>query len=61
MSRMDHARYKYLRENVDAKLTDDEIEQGYVFCCNWDGLLIHKDDLEAESCKCLEEYRESKK
>jgi hypothetical protein len=53
--RMSHGRYKELMNDPEGKLTDDEIEQGYVFCCAWGGLLIHKDDLEANVCTCLEE------
>jgi len=50
---MDRARYEFLMKNPDAKLTDDEIAEGYFFCCTFDGLLIHKDDIEAECCGCL--------
>lgn len=42
-------------ECSEATLTDDEIEQGYVFCCEWDGMLINKNDPEAECCHCLKE------
>ena len=56
--RMSHGRYKDLMSDTNAKLTDDEIADGYVFCCNWDGLLLHKDDPEADRCTCFEENKE---
>jgi hypothetical protein len=56
--KMTHDRYVELMEDELAELTDDEIEYGYLFCCEWDGLLIHKDDLEAEACACLMETQE---
>jgi hypothetical protein len=33
-------------------LTKEEAEEGWHFCWDWDGLLIHKDDPEAECCTC---------
>ena len=49
---MDKKRYKYLNTSYLAMLTSQEIEEGWHFCWDWDGLLIHKDDPEAESCTC---------
>ena len=46
-------RRKELSDNFDLTLTKDELDQGYRFCCEWDGLLINKGDPEAESCTCL--------
>jgi len=46
-------RRKELNDNFDLKLSQEEITQGYRFCCEWDGLLIHKSDREAECCLCL--------
>ncbi len=37
---MDDARYR--EAYLEGKLTDAEVEQGWFFCCEWDGLLIHK-------------------
>lgn len=48
-------RRQYLMRNTEADLTLAEIAEGYRFCCEWDGLLIHKSDLEAEFCTCLKE------
>lgn len=55
--KMTHERHKELMNDPESSLTDDEIEEGYVFCCNWDGALIHKDDIEAAACVCLLETR----
>lgn len=52
---MNESRYNELVEDVSLKLTKEEIEEGWVFCCEFDGLLIHKDHPEAEYCLCLEE------
>ncbi len=46
-------RRKELNDNFDLKLSQKELDQGYRFCCEWDGLLIHKDDPEAGCCLCL--------
>lgn len=45
-------RRKELMDNIDMDLTQEEADEGYRFCCEWDGLLIHKDDMEAEFCTC---------
>lgn len=46
-------RFRYLSENMDAKLTSEELVEGYFFCCTFDGLLINKSDEEAKYCACL--------
>jgi len=48
-------RRKELNNNFDLKLTKEELDQSYRFCCEWDGLLIHKDEPEADCCHCLKE------
>ncbi len=50
---MDRARYEFLMKNYDEKLTQTEIDEGFFFCCTFDGLLIHKTDEEAKYCGCL--------
>lgn len=50
---MNRTRYVELTTNCDLDLTLEENKAGWVFCCEWDGLLIHKDDPEAECCTCL--------
>ena len=37
----------------ETELTDDEIEEGWHFCWDWDGLLIHPDMPESQSCNCV--------
>jgi len=49
---MTRERFEYLHTHHDAKLTPEEIAEGYFFCCTWDGMLIHKSDREAECCSC---------
>lgn len=49
---MTGTRYKELRNNLDLRLTQEEIDEGWHFCADWDGLLIHKDHPESESCSC---------
>jgi len=46
-------RRRELEADYSLRLTPEEVEQGYRFCCEFDGLLIHKDDFEAEYCDCL--------
>lgn len=53
---MDMKRYSELNRDMDAKLTPEELAEGYWFCgCEWDGLLIHKDDMEAKYCGCYQD------
>lgn len=54
-SPMTPERFNFLQRNPDEKLTAEEIEEGYFFCCTWDYLLIHKNDPEAKCCTCLKE------
>lgn len=44
------------REGRD--LTEAELASGWFYChCEWDGLLIHESDPEAEVCGCLTKRR----
>lgn len=49
---MNKERYVELERNVELKLTKEEIDEGWFFCCDWNGMLIRKDDPEAECCSC---------
>jgi hypothetical protein len=49
---MTRERYMELQYGKDAKLTPEEIAEGWFYCCEWDGLLIQKGDPEAECCTC---------
>ena len=51
---MDKKRYNELMTNLELKLTEEEIKEGWHFCCEWDGLLIHPNDPEYECCSCLD-------
>ena len=52
---MTEERYFELCNNMEMKLTAQEILDGYYFCCEWDGLLINKDDPEAAACTCVKD------
>jgi hypothetical protein len=51
---MTKERYRELQRNMESRLTPQEQNDGWIFCnCEWDGMLIHKSDPEAECCSCL--------
>lgn len=52
---MTRERHEELERNANLCLTAREVEQGYRFCCEFDGLLIHHTHPEAMSCGCLRE------
>lgn len=45
-------RKRELEADESLQLTSEEVAEGYHFCMDWDGMLIHKDDPEAECCTC---------
>lgn len=49
---MTYKRYKELNADFTLELTDEEVDNGWHFCYDWDGLLIHKDSPEATVCTC---------
>lgn len=55
---MDINRMRELELN-DGELTKEEIEEGWHFCIEWDGLLIKRGDPEAECCNCFEKEKEN--
>lgn len=56
---MSHRRKYVLNSDMDARLTPDELQHGYHFCNDWDGLLIGPEDKEFECCTCtLRRYKE---
>jgi len=46
-------RYKELMDSEAILLTDEEIDQGWHFCADWDGLLIGPEMEEQKTCTCL--------
>ena len=53
---MTESRYEELRADLTLKLTPEEIKRGWFFCCDWDGMLLHKSDEEVKCCcSCLKE------
>lgn len=57
---MTEQRYRQLMDavcrdgEVETSLTPEEVAAGWHFCwAEWDGLLIHESDPEAECCSCL--------
>lgn len=49
---MNKERYEELMYDEGLSLTEEEKLEGYHFCWDLNGLLIHKDDLEASRCNC---------
>jgi len=53
---MTQERWNYLMQPFDGDesvmLTAQELDDGWHWCDEWDGLLIHSDDREFEHCKC---------
>ena len=54
---MNNERYRYLIENVEAELTEEEIKQGWHFCPDWDLMLIHPNMPESDCCSCFKEEK----
>jgi hypothetical protein len=46
-----HSRLSSL-ELGEGELTKEEIEDGWHFCCDWDGMLIHPELPEGDCCNC---------
>lgn len=56
---MKFERRQALERSATLNLTPEEIAEGWIFCiCEWDDMLIHKDDPEAQFCHCLEKRLE---
>ncbi len=51
-------RWRHLNKTGEA-LTPQEIAAGWHYCHDWDGLLIHPGDPEAECCSCRPEADQS--
>lgn len=49
---MTRERYRQLMGDQSLKLTPEELAEGWHFCPDWDFLLIHESDGEAEGCTC---------
>ena len=50
---MDKERYKSLCIGDSDKLTEEEIRQGWIFCCELDYALVNKNDKHIKSiCLC---------
>jgi len=47
---MDKERWRYVMGNYDAKLTEDEVKEGWHFCYEWDSLLVGPGMPEGEVC-----------
>lgn len=57
---MNRERYDEINKDLDAELTEDEMAEGWFFCCEFDGLLINKESLEATVCTCHKDDRDEK-
>lgn len=49
---MNHIRWTQLMENESLSLTQEEKDQGWHFCPDWDYLLISPESAEYKSCNC---------
>ena len=49
---MSECRWLELSQDTAQRLTIQEINNGWHFCDSWDGLLMHLNDPEYESCHC---------
>lgn len=58
LDQMSRERAIALIEDAALQLTPEEMEAGYRFCCEWDGLLLHGSQPEAQCCSCLKEWKE---
>ncbi len=60
---MTQARFDFLMQPFEGDesvmLTAKELANGWHWCDEWDGLLIHTDDIEFHHCKCgfMEKFR----
>ena len=54
---MKDERYKQLEKAAKVKLTEEEKQDGWHFCREWDGMLIHSSWPEYESCICKLKYK----
>lgn len=64
---MTQERFDFLMQPFDDEdfivmLTADELKNGWHWCDEWDGLLIHTDDVEFKHCKCefMNKFRKEK-
>lgn len=46
------SRYDELMRDPTKQLTKEEKDNGWFFCCEWDGMLTHKSHAEAGICTC---------
>jgi len=64
---MTQERWNYLMQPFDGDesvmLTAQELDDGWHWCDEWDGLLIHADDREFDHCKCdfMKKFRTSER
>jgi hypothetical protein len=49
---MNADRWLELETNPDAKLTKEEVAEGWHFCPDWDFMLIHQHQPEYDACLC---------
>lgn len=49
---MTKTRYNQIFNNLDEKFTPEEIQQGWHFCCEWDGLPVNPSMDETWPCCC---------
>ena len=50
---MDRHRYEELEADPNARLTDDELAEGWHWCHEWDQMLVGPGMPEMDACHCL--------
>lgn len=53
---MTNERWTHLMEDETLRLTQDELNEGWHFCPDWDGLLINTHSHEGKFCTCLTRF-----
>lgn len=51
---MNNERYIFLMDNEKESLTQEEFDNGWHFCGEWDGLLVGPGMMELEFCTCVD-------
>lgn len=58
---MTENRWQHLMKDQDAELTESEIQEGWHFCWDFDGLLVGPGMGEMEICTCAVFYSQSQR
>lgn len=48
---------RYKQADAEGQITEEELRQGWKFCCEWDFMLIGPNWPENECCTCSKEMK----